>query len=348
MTLDEVVTLDDFEAVAREKLSEMAYAFLAGGAGDEHTLRWNREAFANLRLRPRVLEDVGSISTHVDLFGVRMPLPVLLAPVAYQRLFHAEGEEGTARGAGTAGLTYVVSTATNTSIEAIAAAATAPLWLQIYIQEERSVTRDLIARAEAAGVRAFALTVDTPVVGARDRQARAKFQLPAGYETPHLDTAGRARLTTTSTTRQPVTWRDVEWLRTIVHVPLLLKGILTPEDAIRAADAGADGVLVSNHGARNLDTVPATIDALPAIAERIGGRIPLLLDGGIRRGTDVVKALALGARAVLIGRPYAFALAAGGADGVARAIAILREEIESTMALLGRATLAGLDRSVLW
>jgi 4-hydroxymandelate oxidase len=348
MTLDDVYTLDDFEALARGRLSHMAYEFLAAGAGDEETLRWNREAFSRIRLRPRMPEDVSTIDTKVELFGATLPFPILLAPIAYQRLFHPAGEAEAARGASAAGVTYVVSTATNTTIEEIAAAATSPLWLQIYIQTDRGVTRDLVARAEAAGVRALAVTVDTPVVGTRTRQARAHFKLPPELETPHLDAAGRHRLGATTTERQPVTWRDVEWLRSIAHVPVLLKGILTPEDAERAAESGADGVIVSNHGARNLDTVPATIDALPAIADRVAGRVPLLFDGGIRRGTDVVKALALGARAVLIGRPYAFALSAAGAEGVARAVAILGEELVTAMALLGRPTLAGMDRSVLW
>jgi 4-hydroxymandelate oxidase len=348
MSLADVFTVDDFEGPARACLSPMAFEFLDSGAGDELTLRWNREAFGRIILRPRVLEDVGAIDTRVELFGATLPFPILLAPVAYQKLFHPDGEVETARGAAASGATMVVSTATNCTIEEIAAAGSAPLWLQIYIQHDRGVTADLVARAEAAGVRALCLTVDTPVVGTRTRQARARFALPPELSTPHLDAKGRERLGTTSTARQPVTWRDVEWLRSIVRVPLLLKGILTADDAERAANAGADGVIVSNHGARNLDTLPATIDALPEIAERVGERIPLLLDGGVRRGTDVVKALALGARAVLIGRPYAFALAAAGAEGVARAVAMLREELETSLALLGRASAQAVDRSVLW
>lgn len=326
----------------------MVYEFLAGGAGDEATLRWNREAYERIRLRPRVLEDVTSIDTALTLFGQRMASPILLAPVAYQRLVHRDGEMESARGAGAAGVTYVVSTATNCTIEEIAAAATAPLWLQIYIQEDRDVTRELVARAEAAGVRALCLTVDTPVLGTRNRQARAGFCLPPELPTPHLDAASRDRLAIVNAKRLAVTWRDVEWLRSIAHVPVLLKGILDPDDAERALDRGTDGVIVSNHGARNLDTVPATIDALPHIAARIGGRVPLLVDGGIRRGTDVVKALALGASAVLVGRPYVYGLAADGAAGVARVIAILREELETAMALLGRANVAHIDGGVLW
>ena len=342
------LTLDDFELAARACLPQAVYEFVAGGAADEVTLRWNGEAFQRIRLRPRVLEDVSSIDTRVDVAGQSLPFPILLAPVAYQRMLHPDGEIAAARGAGAAGATYVVSTACTASIEEIAAAATAPLWLQIYIQPDRGFTRDLLARAEAADVRALCLTVDTPVVGTRDRQARARFAVSADLPTPHLDAEGRSRLSVVSGKREPITWRDVEWTRSIARRPLLLKGILDADDAENAVSAGADGIIVSNHGARNLDSVPATIDALPEIAQRVAARVPVLLDGGIRRGTDVVKALALGAKAVLIGRPYAYALAAAGADGVARAVAILREELETAMALLGRASIGALDRSVLW
>jgi 4-hydroxymandelate oxidase len=340
--------LDDFERLARERLPHMAYEFIAGGAADEVTLRWNREAFDRIRLRPRVLEDVSTIDTSVTLLGATLPHPILLAPVAYQRLFHPDGEVEAARGASEAKAIYVVSTASTSTIEEIAAATTSPLWLQLYLQSDREVTRDLVSRAEAAGVRALCLTVDTPVLGARNRQQRASFALPPGLTTPHLDARGRARLSVVSAQREPITWRDVEWLQSIVRVPLLLKGIMTADDAARAIDHGADGIVVSNHGARNLDTVPATIDALPEVAERVDRRVPLLVDGGIRRGTDIVKAIALGANAVLIGRPYAFALAVEGASGVAHAVAILREELETAMALLGRASLSALDESVLW
>jgi 4-hydroxymandelate oxidase len=344
----DALTADDFESVARERLSHMAWEFLASGAADEVTLRWNRESFERIRLRPRVLEDVTQIDTSISLFGQTMASPILLAPVAYQRLFHADGEVAAVKGAGLTGTTFVVSTATNTSIEELAAVATAPLWLQIYLQEDRSHTRALVERARAAGVGALCLTVDTPVVGTRNRQARANFRLPPELATPHLDTADRIRLGVISPKRVAVTWADVDWLRSIAGLPLLLKGILDPDDAALAIDHGADGIIVSNHGARNIDTVPATIDALPHIAARVSNRVPLLIDGGIRRGTDIVKALALGASAVLVGRPYICALATAGTDGVARLVTILRQELETAMALLGRSHLAALDRGVLW
>ncbi|HJT17470.1 MAG TPA: alpha-hydroxy acid oxidase, partial [Thermoanaerobaculia bacterium] len=256
------------------------------------------------------------------------------------------GEIAAARGAAKAGAIFVMSTAATCAIEEIAATGVR-LWLQIYLQSDRSVTRDLVQRAEAAGVRALCLTVDTPVLGTRNRQARANFALPPEMPTPHLDASGRGELTLVSMKREPASWSDVDWLRSITKLPVLLKGILDADDARIGIEHGAAGIMVSNHGARNLDTVPATIEALPAIAEKVSG-VPILLDGGIRRGTDIVKALALGANAVLIGRPYVYGLAVAGSDGVARVIAILREELETAMMLLGRSSVRELDRSVLW
>jgi len=339
----DALTLHDFEALARERLPHTTFEFIASGAADEVTLRWNREAFDCIKLRPRVLTDISLIDTGITLLGDSLAHPILLAPVAYQKLMHPEGEIAAARGA--AGTIYVMSTAATCAIEEVAATG-ARVWLQVYLQSDRSVTRDLVQRAEAAGVRALCLTVDTPVIGTRNRQARAKFTLPPDLPTPHLDKLGRRRLSVVSATREAITWKDVEWLRANTRLPLLLKGILDADDAQRAVESGAAGIIVSNHGGRNLDTVPATIEALPAIVERV--RMPILIDGGIRRGTDVIKAIALGAAAVLIGRPYAYGLAVGGTEGVARVLAILREELETAMALLGRASISALDRSVLW
>ena len=345
--MPDALTLDDFETLARERLSHMAYEYVASGAADEATLRWNRDAFERIKLRPRVLRDVARIDTSLTLLNHSLAFPILLAPVAYQKLMHPGGEVEAARGAAQAGAIYVMSTASTSAIEDVAATG-ARLWMQIYLQADREVTRDLVRRAEAAGAQALCLTVDTPVLGTRNRQERVAFALPPDLPTPHLDVAGRSRLSVVSGTREPITWNDVDWLRSQTMLPLFLKGILDREDAKLAVEHGASGVIVSNHGARNLDTVPASIDCLPEVAEAIGERCPILLDGGIRRGTDIVKAIAHGASAVLIGRPYAFALAAGGGDGVVRAIAILRQELETAMALLGRSSLPALDRSVLW
>jgi 4-hydroxymandelate oxidase len=341
------LTLDDFEALARERLSPMAYEYVASGAADEVTLRATRSSFERILLRPRVLRDVSRIDTTTTLLGEELAFPILLAPVAYQRLLHPEGEIEAARGAVRSEAIFVMSTAATSSIEDVAATG-AHIWMQIYQQGERAVTRDLVQRAEAAGARALCLTVDTPAVGTRTRQQRVGFALPADLPTPHLDAAARQRLGKITALRVPITWNDVDWLRAQTKLPLLLKGILDADDASLAIEHGAAGVIVSNHGARNLDTVPATIDALPAIADAVAGRCPLLLDGGIRRGTDVIKAIARGASSVLIGRPYAYALAVEGAAGVTRAVAILREELETAMALLGVDAVSKIDRSVLF
>lgn len=341
--VDSWVSLPHVEEIARQSLPANLYDFIAAGAADEHTLRWNREAFDRIRVRPRVLEDVSGVAMSVSLFGQTLPSPILLAPTAYHRVLHPDGELATAAGAGAAGATWVVSTSTNTSIEDIAAGATGPLWFQLYVQSDRDFTRELVQRVEAAGCRALCLTVDTPVLGARDRQRRIAFALPDGMPSPHLHNVDVA-----AARRVVVTWRDVEWLRAICRVPLLLKGILDPEDAERAIASGADGIFVSNHGGRNLDTVPATIDALPAVAARVAGRVPLLMDGGIRRGTDVLKALALGASAVLIGRPYCYGLALAGAPGVTRVMQLLEDELRMALMLTGRHGVADVTHDVIW
>lgn len=346
--LASVFSLHDLEAIARERLDAMAYEFIASGAADELTLGWNRTAFDQIRLRPRVLEAVGQVRLETGLLGRALPFPLLLAPTAYHRVIHPEGEIATARGAGAAGATWVVSTGSNTTIEEIAAAASAPLWFQLYLQTNRDATIDLVRRAERAGVEALVLTVDTPVIGTRDRQARSRFRLPDGVTTPHLDDLNRGRREILTPERVVATWADVRWLREVASVPLLLKGILNGEDAARAVSEGVDGIIVSNHGGRNLDTLPATIAALPEVASAVGGRIPVLMDGGVRRGTDIIKALALGAAAVLIGRPYLYGLAVAGAEGVERSVRILVRELELALALCGRAAVDEVDEGVLW
>ena len=347
VAVNDVLSLPEFEDHARRCMSTMVYEYVASGAADEHTLRWNRESYDRIRLRPRVLRDVTSIDMRVSLFGRELPFPILLAPTAYHRTIHAEGELATARGAGAAKATWVVSSSTTTLIEDIAAAATAPLWFQLYLQRDRGLTQDLVQRVEQAGCQALCLTVDQPVLGARNRQTRARFQLPPGVMAPYRMDIGQGK-DVLDPRRVVVTWKDVEWLRSITRVPLLLKGILSADDAEQALGVGAQGVIVSNHGARILDTAPATIDALPEVADRIRGRAPVLVDGGVRRGTDVLKAIALGAAAVLIGRPYCYGLAVGGADGVQRVVEILRTELEMAMMLTGRPSLRDIDRSVLW
>jgi len=346
--VDDILSLPELEERARECMSQMAFEYVASGAADEITLRWNREAFDSIPLRPRVLRDVASVDTRLVLFGKVTPFPIVLAPTAYHKAIHPDGEIATARGAGAAGVTWIISSATTTAVEDIAAVATSPLWFQLYFQSDREFTRDLVQRAENAGCEALCLTVDTPVLGARNRQTRARFELPPEITTPHLYDIGKGRQEILDTRRIGVTWKDVEWLRSLSSLPLILKGILTAEDAELAVGAGADGLIVSNHGARNLDTSPAAIDALREVAETIAGRMPVLVDGGVRRGTDIVKALAIGAVAVLIGRPYCYGLGVGGADGVKRAVDILRNELEMAMMLTGSANLGQIDRTLLW
>ncbi len=350
------VDIPDYERLAPAHMSEMAWEFMSGGAADELSLRWNHEAYARLRLRPRVLVDVSKIDTRVTLFGREHAFPILLAPTAYHKLVHPEGELATARGAGAAGTTMVVSTTATTSIEDIAAVATQPLWFQLYVQPDRGFTRELVQRAEKAGCQALVVTVDAPVLGPRYREMRSKFTLPEGMERANLRGLKSAKgaqraseATIFSAVQDPtVVWKDIEWLRSLTKVPVLTKGVLNPDDAALAVSAGAAGIIVSNHGGRNLDTVPATIEALPGVVEKVAGRVPVLVDGGIRRGTDVLKALALGATATLIGRPYLYGLAVGGASGVTHVINILRRELQMAMASSGRPTLASIDSSLIW
>lgn len=351
------VCVADFEALAGARLPAMAAEYLASGSADEVTLRRNRSAFDARLLMPRVLRDVSAVDTSLTLLGGRLPHPILLAPVGFQRLFHPDGELETARGAADAGALLVVSSVANTRLEDVARAAPGRRWYQIYVQPDRGWTAEIAARAAAAGYEALVLTADTPVLGPRDREKRAGFELPAGLELANFPPAGSRY---TADRHHPpdsiynpfldpsLTWDALEWLRAKSGLPVLVKGVLAPEDARLAVEHGAAGIVVSNHGGRNLDTVPATLEALPAVAAAAAGRVPLLLDGGIRRGTDVVKALALGASAVLIGRPYVWGLAAEGAAGVARVVRLLRLELESAMALLGVDRLDGIGPGVLW
>jgi 4-hydroxymandelate oxidase len=340
------VNVLEFEPLARQRLSRMAYDYLSQGAADEITLRRNREAFDTLKLKPRVLVDVSRLDTGLELFGQRLDFPILLAPTGGQRLIHPAAELETARGAHAAGATMVVATGTSARIEDIARAAPARLWFQLYMQRDRGVTRDLIQRAEAAGARVLCITVDTPVVPMRDREKR--WGMRSSYAGQPTDPSGRVSQIYAPTLDPTVTWETIAWVRSFAKTPVILKGILAPEDARRAADEGLAGVIVSNHGARNLDTTPATIEALPAVMAAADGRLAVLLDGGVRRGTDVVKALALGARAVLIGRPYLWGLAVDGAAGIGRVVEILRTELETAMALCGAPALDKISRHLLW
>jgi 4-hydroxymandelate oxidase len=340
-------SLREIEELAREMLPPLAYEYIDSGAADEITVRRNSEAFGELRLRPRIADSPRPLDLSLTLFGEPLPHPILLAPTAWQRVVHPEGEIASAVGAGESGAVFVVGTATTVELPVIAASATAPLWFQLYMQSDRIVTLHLVRLAEANGCRALCLTVDTARLGARNRQERSGFRLPPGVTTPYLHDLNAGRRALMGVEPLALTWREVEWLKEVTSLPVLLKGILVPDDARRAVDAGIDGLIISNHGGRNLDTVPATIEALPAVARAVGGRIPLLLDGGVRRGTDVLKALGLGASAVMIGRPYLYGLGLAGAAGVRQVVQLLAAEMREAMEICGAAAIAEIEGRVL-
>lgn len=348
----DLVAAADYERHARQHLDDNAWTYLTCGAADGITLAANPAAFQRWQLRNRVLADVSGGHTRLNLLGQEYRHPILLAPVAYHHLFHADGERAAAMGAAALEAPMVLSSMASTAIDAVATQA-GPLWFQLYIQREREQTLALLRLAEAAGCHALVVTVDAPVAGIRNQEQRIGFHLPPGIRAVNLPAASAE--TTELQAGQSVIfdglmrgapgWADIEWLVSETSLPVVLKGILTAEDALRAIDAGVAGIVVSNHGGRVLDTVPATLDVLPVIAAAVQGRLPLLLDGGVRRGTDVFKALALGASAVMIGRPYVHALATAGALGVAHLLRTLREELEVAMVLCGCRTLADIDRS---
>lgn len=351
----DIVAAADYEAYARARLDANAWAYIASGAADEITWRDNRAAFDRLRLEGRVLAEVRGGHTRLELFGQPFAHPVLLAPVAYQKLAHPDGELATVQAAAAMDAGMVVSTLASYPLEEIARLAQGPLWFQLYIQPDRGFTLELVRRAEAAGYQALVVTVDAPIAGIRNREQRAGFRLPSGIEAVNLEgmptaqirlAAGQSAVFDGLMGHAP-TWRDIDALRAATRLPLILKGITCVSDAALALAAGVDGIIVSNHGGRTLDTLPAAIDALPPIAEALDGKLTLLVDGGICRGTDIVKAIALGAQAVLVGRPWLHGLAAAGPLGVAHVIRILRDELEVAMALTGCRTLADIKPQVI-
>jgi 4-hydroxymandelate oxidase len=346
----ECLTLAELARAARARVPASAWRYCRGGADAGRTLARNRRAFARYDLWYRVLVDVCRVETGVTLLGDRLATPILIAPTAYQRLQHPDGELATARAAAAAGAVYIVSTLATASLEAVAAAAPGPRWFQLYVHRDRGLTRSLVERARAAGYRALVLTVDTPVLGRRLADVRHGFTLPPGLEMANLagsfegvDLAGATLMQHVAARHEPgLTWKDLEWLSGLSDLPIVLKGIVRADDAARAVTAGAAAIIVSNHGGRQLDGAPATLDALPGVVAAVSGRCPVLLDGGVRWGTDVLKALGLGAAAVCVGRPVLWGLACGGEEGVARVLALLREELERAMALSGCPDLASL------
>ncbi len=364
------VNVADARDQARSVLPRVVFEYIDGGAEDERTMRANTDAFAAVSFKPRMATGVTEPSTSVQLFGEQLSLPVILAPCGLVRLIHPEGAIGAAGAAASQGTISVLSTVAGSSLEEVAGTTSAPMWFQLYAAEHQ-VAGDLIDRAAAAGYRALVVTVDTPVLGRRERDVRNGVQPPlrinaagavrlgpqilmkpgwtwriarSGLRLESLGAGGPSVVSTTSIA-SPLRWSDVEWIRERWKGPLIVKGLLTVEDASRAVACGAEGVIVSNHGGRQLEGAPATLRALPEIAEAIGGTAEVLIDSGIRRGSDIVKAIALGARAVLIGRPYLYGLAAGGQAGVEQVLRIFRDEMSRTLALLGCGGVGELDPS---
>jgi isopentenyl diphosphate isomerase/L-lactate dehydrogenase-like FMN-dependent dehydrogenase len=347
---EQLLNVWDYQRAAEARLDPAAFGYFAGGANDEWTLSENLAAFNRWVLRPRMLVDVSRRTTVTTVLGTDVSMPLLVAPTAFQRLAHAEGESAMARGAAAAGTIMCLSTAATATIEEVAdAAPDAPRWFQLYWSADRGFVAELVERAKAAGNRAIVVTVDLPEVGRRERDLRTEFRVPEDVPVPALfalaESAGITAAELDRLTDNSLTWRDLEWLRSRTSLPLLLKGVLTAEDATLACEAGVEGIVVSNHGGRQLDGVAASLDALPEVVDAVGDRAEVLLDSGIRRGTDVVKALALGARAVLAGRAPLWGLAVGGAEGVERVLELLREEVELALALCGCASPGDVTRA---
>jgi L-lactate dehydrogenase (cytochrome) len=377
--LSEAYNMDDLRLQAKRRLPRIVYEFVEGGAEDEVTVRSNRAAFSRIGLEPEYLRDVARRDISTSILGTEVSSPVVLGPTGLQRLAHVEGELAAARAAGAMGSIYVAATASSYTIEEIAAAAQGPLWFQLYLWSSREILATLVERARAVGCVALCLTIDVPVLGHRERDLRNGMRIPPRVGISNaLDAVRRPRwlygivqgedLTyvnlrdvagtdgdglslmeylDTRLTNPAATWTELTWLRSIWDGPLVVKGITSVADAQRAVDGGANGLVVSNHGGRQLDGAPATIERLPRIVDAVGHRAEIFIDGGVRRGTDVLKAIAMGARACLVGRPYWYGLGAGGEAGVRRCLEIYNVELDRALALVGRPTLAELDRDVL-
>ena len=355
----DLVSVFDYEAAAREKLPKTAYDYYRSGANDELTLHENHAAYERIKLKPKVLIDTSKRDLTTTVLGQTLSMPIMVAPTAFHCMAHPEGEVATARAAGKAGALMMLSTLSTSSIEEVLPEATGPVWFQLYVYKDREATLSLVERAVSYGCTAIALTVDAQVWGRRERDIKNRFRLPKGLSIKNLMPAGKGDFPdekadsglaayVTWQFDQTLTWKDIDWLCSKANVPVLLKGVLHPDDARRAADHGAAGIIVSNHGARQLDTVPATIEALPDLVEAVDGKMDVLIDGGIRRGTDVFKAIALGAKAVGVGRPIIWGLAVDGEQGAKRVIDIVRKDFELTMRLCGCATLEDITKDLLF
>ncbi|WP_044562415.1 alpha-hydroxy acid oxidase [Azospirillum sp. B4] len=351
----DAVSAADYERHFHLRVDRGVAAYIGGAGADGITQQANRAAYDCLHLMPRALVDMAGATAASHLLGQPMAYPIIVAPMAHHRLVHPEGEMATAAAASMTGTWMTVSTQASVAVGEVARATRGPLWFQLYAQPRPADTLTLVRRAEDAGCRALVLTIDAPVNGIRNMEQRAGFRLPPGVTTPNLEglagddfvPAHPGSPVFQGMLRTAPTWADVAWLCRQTPLPVLLKGIMNPLDVEPAIAAGARGIIVSNHGGRTLDTLPATLDVLPLVVDAVAGRLPVLVDGGIRRGTDILKALALGARAVMVGRPVLHALAVGGVAGVAHLLTVLQTELEVAMALTGRPTLADVDRTVL-
>jgi len=342
-----LINLDDYERAAPERLTAGALAYYTGGANDERTLTDNRAAFRRWRILPRVLRDVSTVDPGVSILGRAWPSPIWIAPTAFHRMAHSDGELATARAAAARGITLTLSTSSSTDLADVAAVG-GPRWFQVYLLADPGARRALVERAVAAGYEGLVLTVDLPRVGRRERDIRVGFRVPDEVAVPNIATAAGVSPAEGLKVAfvQSMTWADVEWLAGF-GVPVIVKGILHPDDARLALDHGAAAIDVSNHGGRQLDGAIASLDALPAVVEAVAGRVPVLMDGGVRRGTDALTALALGASAVGIGRPVLWGLAVNGEAGVGHVLDLLIAELELAMALAGAARVAELAADLL-
>ncbi|HEX8942903.1 MAG TPA: alpha-hydroxy acid oxidase [Gemmatimonadaceae bacterium] len=356
----DILNLDSLEPLARERLDPMIFDYIAGGAADEWTLEENRSAWSRMQILPRMLRGVANRSLETTVLGTPVSLPVLVPPMAFHGLCHDEAEVATARATAAEGTILCASTVSNCSLESISAASGAgPRWFQLYVYRDREITRGLVQRAAAAGYSALCLTVDTPLAGHRERDRRNTLRMPSHLELGNFPRShsdqnrvgsghGSALAHYIAAEWDPsLSWKDVEWLQSISPMPVVVKGILAPQDAVLAIEHGAAAVIVSNHGGRQLDTVPAGATMLAAVVDAVAGRAEVLVDGGIRRGTDVMKALALGARATLVGRPVLWGLTLDGEDGVRAVLRHLHSELDLAMALAGCATISDISRELI-
>lgn len=351
----EIVNVSEFEPAAKAKLPKMVFDYYASGAEDQWTLKENRSAFEKIRFRPRILIDVSNVDLTTTILGFKISMPIMIAPTAMQRMAHPEGELATARAAAAADTIMVLSSWATSSVEEVASTGPGIRFFQLYVYKDRNVVAQLVRRAERAGFKAIALTVDTPRLGRREADIKNRFVLPPhlslkNFEGLNLGTMDKAEDSGLASyvagqIDRSLSWKDIKWLKTITNLPILVKGVLTAEDTRLAIQAGAAGIIVSNHGARQLDYVSATIDALEEVVLAAQGRVPVFLDGGIRRGTDALKALALGAAGVFVGRPVPFALAVDGEAGVKKMIQMLREEFELAMSLVGCTNVKQISRN---